>query len=167
MSDRPVWIPACVGIGSNLGEPVRQVRAALSALAGLADTRLVLQSSLYRNPPMGPVEQADYVNAVAIVLTKLTPRRLLGELQRLEWDQGRKRDGSQRWGPRELDLDLLTYAWQCVDEEDLRIPHPGIPARNFVLFPLLEIAPHLHIPAAGPVWKLAVEVDVSNLRRIG
>ncbi len=163
MSTRPIWIPACIGIGSNLGDPVHQVRSGLSALALLPETRVVLQSSLYRNPPMG---QPDYVNAVAIVLTTLAPRRLLDGLQHVERDHGRHRISEQRWGPRQLDLDLLTYAWRRVDEDGLHIPHPGIPARNFVLLPLLEVAPLLQIPGVGSVWKLAAAMDASTLERI-
>ncbi len=163
------WIPASIGIGSNLDNPVAQVRGALRALADLPNTRLMLASSLYRNPPMGPADQPDYINAVAIVLTRLSARELLTDLQALELAQGRTRDARSRrgrWGPRRIDLDILTYGNQLIDEPDLVIPHAGISERNFVLLPLLEISPHLVIPGRGPVDRLVTAVDGSTLEKI-
>jgi 2-amino-4-hydroxy-6-hydroxymethyldihydropteridine diphosphokinase len=165
-SERKIWIPACIGIGSNLDEPVSQVRQALAALETIDETRLIAASSLYRNPPMGAIEQPDYVNAVATLLTALAPRDLLARLQDLERGQGRVRKNRERWGPRRLDLDILTYGNQTIAERALKIPHPGISERNFVLFPLLEIAPQLHIPGLGLVSNLVLEVDASTLEKI-
>ena len=160
------WIPASIGLGSNQDDPVTQVRIALQELAALPGTRLVAASSLYRNPPMGPVEQPDYVNAVALVLTRLSARKLLLGLQALECAQGRARGAEPRWGPRRIDLDILTYGCRQIDDPDLVIPHAGISERNFVLFPLLEICPHLSIPGRGSVSKLASVLDATALEKI-
>lgn len=165
-SERQIWIPACIGIGSNLDNPVDQVRRALAALEKIDATRLIAASSLYRNPPMGPSEQPDYINAAATLLTRLAPRDLLSRLQDLERRQGRAQNTRQRWGPRRLDLDILTYGHRTIAEQALQIPHPGISERNFVLLPLLEIAPQLHIPGLGLVRKLVLEVDASRLEKI-
>jgi 2-amino-4-hydroxy-6-hydroxymethyldihydropteridine diphosphokinase len=165
-SDQKIWIPACIGIGSNLGDPVVRVRQALAALETIDATRLIAASSLYRNPPMGSIEQPDYVNAVAMLLTTLAPRDLLARLQGLERSQGRVRENRERWGPRRLDLDILTYGNRTIAEQALKIPHPGISERNFVLFPLFEIAPQLHIPGLGLVSNLVLELDASTLEKI-
>jgi len=160
------WIPASIGIGSNQDDPVAQVRVALQALATLPKTRLMVASGLYRNPPMGPVEQPDYVNAVAVILTQLSARDLFAGLQALELEQGRVRGDGPRWGPRRIDLDILTYGCRQIDESDLVIPHPGISERNFVLLPLLEICPYLPIPGKGSVGRLAVAIDGTMLEKI-
>jgi len=165
-SDRKSWISACIGIGSNLDDPIAQVRQALLALKTIDETQLIAASSLYRNPPMGPIDQPDYVNAVATLFTRLSPRDLLARLQNLERVQGRERNNHDRWGPRRLDLDILTYGDRTINEPALQIPHPGISERNFVLFPLLEIAPQLHIPGLGLVGNLVMEVDASSLEKI-
>jgi 2-amino-4-hydroxy-6-hydroxymethyldihydropteridine diphosphokinase len=147
-------VHAYIGIGANLGDPVAQVLLACTRLAqDVPGTRLIARSRLYRNPPMGPPDQPDYVNAVARIDTQLAPRALLKELQQIEADCGRQRDGT-RWGPRLLDLDLLLFGDESVDEPGLRVPHPGIAERDFVLFPLHEIAPRLVIPGHGPVAAL-------------
>ncbi len=161
-----VWCPACIGLGSNLDDPVSQIAAALNELTFVADTRVQCISSLYRNPPLGPADQPDYVNAVAAILTRLTPHALLHALQDIEHRQGRVRDAHRRWGPRRIDLDILTYGSRMMAEDELTIPHPGIPERNFVLFPLLEIAPDLQLPGLGSVRSLASRVDGSTLERL-
>lgn len=148
------WVPAYIGIGSNLAEPVAQVRQAIVALAALPATRLVVASRLYRNPPLDGSAQPDFVNAVAAVLTQLPPAGLLAALLGLEAAQGRCRDPANHWGPRILDLDLLAYGEHRVDEPGLTVPHPGIAARNFVLFPLHDIAPGLWLPGLGPISAL-------------
>jgi len=163
---REIWIPASLGIGSNQDGPVEQVRDALRALGALAKTRLIHASSLYRNPPMGPVDQPDYVNAVAMVLTQLSANELLARLQALELEQGRDRTTGPRWGPRCIDLDILTYGNQQIKSTELVIPHPGISQRNFVLLPLFEICPHLSIPGQGPVSQLVAGLDVTTLEKI-
>src|SRR5262245_18520826 len=102
------WLPAYIGIGSNLGDSIARVGAAFDAIAGLQDTRLIARSRLYRTRPFGPVQQGDFVNAVAGVLTRLPARALLDALRAIESRAGRVR--AERWGPRTLDLDLLVYA---------------------------------------------------------
>ncbi len=159
----PAWVPTYIGLGSNLNDPPAQLRRATIALAGLSRTVLVAVSRQYRNPPMGPQDQPFFVNAVAGLLTQLPPQALLGHLKAIETAHGRERTSADRWGPRILDLDLLVYGTLRLDEHGLTVPHPGITDRNFVLFPLLEIAPGLHIPGHGQVGKLAMSLDGTSL----
>ena len=149
------WIPAYVGVGSNLDAPEEQVRAALEALGRIPETRYIVASSSWRNPALGSQPQPDFVNAVAGLLTLLPPDRLLQELLAIERRQGRDRSDRMRWGPRRIDLDLLMHGATVMDTDILVLPHPGMATRNFVLFPLLEIAPGLRVPGLGPVWRLA------------
>ena len=151
-------VRAYVGLGSNLDDPVAQVRSALDELGELPHTLRVAQSSLYRSPPMGPAGQPDYVNAVAVLDTGLEPRALLRELQAIEARHGRVR-GAERWGPRTLDLDLLVYGDWCSSDPGLTVPHPGIGERPFVLWPLLEVAPGLRVPGLGVVRDLVRGLD--------
>ena len=158
-------IPAYVALGSNLDGPCTQVERALDALAGIRDSRLVLRSSLYRSRPFGPVEQPDFINAAAGLLTTLSPAGLLAELQELEKRLGRSRP-VVHWGPRRIDLDLLVHGATRCDEPGLVLPHPGIADRGFVLAPLAEIAPDLVVPALGRVQLLLSRVDRSGVERI-
>lgn len=146
------WIPAYVGIGSNLGDSRARVEAAFEALAGLPRTRLEARSRLYRTRPFGPVQQGEFVNAVAGLLTQLAPLDLLAAIRGIEAANGRVR--LERWGPRTLDLDLLVYGDQRIAEPQLVVPHPGIPERGFVLAPLHDIAPTLDVPGMGRVEEL-------------
>jgi 2-amino-4-hydroxy-6-hydroxymethyldihydropteridine diphosphokinase len=160
------WLtPAYVALGSNLDDPRVQVERALDALAGVRNSRLVLRSSLYRSRPFGPVEQPDFVNAVAGLLTTLSPEALLAELQALETRLGRERP-VVRWGPRRIDLDLLAHGTGCADQPGLTLPHPGIADRAFVLVPLAEIAADLAVPGRGRVRALLARVDSSGVERI-
>lgn len=157
------WVPAYIGIGSNLDGPAEHVRRAAAALAGLPATRLVQVSRLYRNPPLGGLPQPDFVNAVAAILTRLEPLDLLEQLHALERAHGRHRATGEHWAPRVLDLDLLVFGERVLKSARITVPHPGIPARNFVLFPLLEIAPELRVPGAGMVGHLARAVSPAGL----
>lgn len=157
-------VRAYVGLGSNLGEPEAQLRQALEELDRLPDTDRVASSSLYRNPPMGPVPQPDYVNAVAALDTRLAPVELLAALQGIEQAHGRAR--VERWGPRTLDLDLLLYGERLIDEPRLRVPHPGLHERAFVLYPLAEIAAELSIPGRGPLTEWLGRCSADGLVRI-
>ena len=157
------WRPAYVGIGSNLDSPRDQIGRAIVALAAIKDTVLVRTSPMYLSAPLDGSEQPDYVNAVCALLTRLGADTLLKALQDIEGAQGRSRD-AKRWGPRTLDLDLLVYSSTSMDEKDLKLPHPGISERNFVLLPLLDIAPHLQIPGQGSVIGLAAAIDTGNPR---
>jgi len=160
------WRPAYVGLGSNLGQPAVQLREALGRLARLADTRLIATSRLWASPPLGPPGQPDYVNAVAGLLTQKEPRDLLVELQAIEQAMGRSRP-PVRWGPRLIDLDLLAFGGETLDEPGLTLPHPGLHQRDFVLYPLAEVAPQLWIPGKGRVSTLAGEVEDRGSRALG
>jgi len=158
-------VPAYVALGSNLDDPRSQVERALAALDQLPQTRCVLRSSLYRSRPLGPVEQPDFVNAVAGLLTALEPADLLASLQALETSLGRERP-AVRWGPRRIDLDLLVHGGARVAQPGLELPHPGIAERAFVLAPLAEIAPDLDVPGVGRVSALLAKLDSSGLERL-
>ena len=160
------WFPAYIGLGSNLRSPARQLETAFELLGDIRTSRLVGRSSLYRSAPFGGVEQPDFVNAAASLLTQLSAQDLLLELQRIEKVRGRER-GDVRWGPRVLDLDLLVYSNLHIDEPDLTIPHPGIGERNFVLLPLKEIAPELSIPGLGRISTLDGDSIEPKISRIG
>lgn len=153
---------AYVGLGANLGDPAVQLRAALDAIAALDGTRLVATSRFYRSAPMGPPDQPDYCNAVCRIETLLSPRTLLDALIDIERSAGRIR-GSERWGPRRLDLDLLHVEGCEVDEPGLHLPHPGIASRNFVLVPLAELSPTLEIPGLGAVHAHAQRAGTQGL----
>ena len=154
-----------VGLGSNLANPVDQIRTAFSELETLPDTVCLARSSLYSNPPMGPQDQPDYVNAAVVLRTELSAHELLRALQAIEQAHGRDRSG-QRWGPRSLDLDILLYGDHRIDAPDLKVPHPGVAERAFVLLPLAEIAPTLQIPTHGSVRELLGTIDHSSLVRL-
>ncbi len=160
------WYPAYVGLGSNLQGPERQLEDAFELLAGILRTRLIKKSSLYRSAPFGGVEQPDFVNAAAALMTRLSAAELLIELQRIENERGRER-GDVQWGPRVLDLDLLVYSNQKINDHDLIVPHPGIGERNFVLLPLGEVAPGLIIPGLGHIERLNVSFSEPAISRIG
>jgi 2-amino-4-hydroxy-6-hydroxymethyldihydropteridine diphosphokinase len=151
------WRPAYVALGSNLADPAAQVVAALGRLRGLPGTRLIARSRLWASRPLGPQDQPDFVNAVAGLLTQLGARELLGELQALERAMGRT-GPVVRWGPRSIDLDLLAMGSDELFEPALRLPHPGVHERDFVLYPLAELAPELWIPGRGRVEALARRV---------
>lgn len=142
-----------IGLGANLGDPVKTIKSARSAVNRIAGVRELAFSSLYRSAPMGPADQPYYVNAVMAVETTLEPLALLRELQAIENAHGRVRKG-ERWGPRTLDLDLLLYGDETVASDVLTVPHPGLADREFVLYPLAEIAPDLDIPGRGPLADL-------------
>jgi 2-amino-4-hydroxy-6-hydroxymethyldihydropteridine diphosphokinase len=160
-----LWHVAYVGIGSNLDQPAEQVQRALDALSQLPQTRLVLQSSLYGSKPLGPALQPDFVNAVAGLLTQLPAAAFFGALRALESVLGRE-PSRVRWGPRRIDLDLLLFDAERLDSAELTLPHPGIVQRNFVLYPLLEMAPELNVPGRGRVAELAARVDAAGIWRL-
>jgi 2-amino-4-hydroxy-6-hydroxymethyldihydropteridine diphosphokinase len=161
-----VWQPAYIGIGSNLHDPQAQVLRACEGLKTLAATRLLRVSPLYRSKPFGPVAQADFVNAVAAILTQLDARDLLQRLLALEGSLGRPA-ARERWGPRIIDLDLLVYGRERRQEAGLTLPHPGIVERNFVLYPLADLAPDLDVPGLGRVAELKGRLAPLGLERLG
>ncbi len=158
-------VRAWIGLGSNLDGPEAQLQRAFKALDGLPRSRVVARSSFYRSAPMGPADQPDYVNAVAALDTGLSPLELLDALQAVEAAQGRVR-GPERWGPRTLDLDILLYGAERIDTPRLKVPHPGMAQRPFVLWPLAEIAPGLEIPGLGPLDALLAACPREGLERL-
>ncbi|WP_423063483.1 2-amino-4-hydroxy-6-hydroxymethyldihydropteridine diphosphokinase [Candidiatus Paracoxiella cheracis] len=146
-------VNAYIGIGSNLSEPLQQVRAAIASLKKIPDSHVSRVSSFYRSKPLGQPDQPDFINAVASVNTALDPHELLDYLQAIEQQQGRLRDGV-RWGPRTIDLDMLLFGDIALRTDDLQIPHPGLVEREFVLYPLAEIAPDLVLPDGTTVRTL-------------
>jgi 2-amino-4-hydroxy-6-hydroxymethyldihydropteridine diphosphokinase len=161
-----------VGLGANLQDPAAQVRRAFDELAHLPQTRLIRASSLYESEAL---QSADalmeagktpprYINAVAALETMLTPQVLLEEMMEIEQQHGRMR--LRRWDSRTLDLDLLVYGQQNIDEPGLRVPHPEMHKRAFVLYPLHEIAPELEIPGLGPLATLLSHCDAGEIRKL-
>jgi 2-amino-4-hydroxy-6-hydroxymethyldihydropteridine diphosphokinase len=114
---------------------------------------------------MGPIAQPDFVNAVAGLLTRLSPREMLAELKSLEAALGREPVG-ERWGPRRIDFDLLVHGTSRLSEDGLEVPHPGIAERAFVLVPLAEIAPELEVPGVGRVRALLEKLGRGDVARV-
>ncbi len=159
------WLPAYVALGSNLSDPERQIDAAFTELEKLDDTWLVARSALWKNPPLGPHDQPDFVNAAAGLLTTRTPRDFLDALKDIERRMGRA-EPVVRWGPRVIDLDLLVFGDRRIDEPGLTLPHPGLPQRNFVLYPLAEFAAELWVPGLGRVRTLQRKATGEGLERL-
>jgi len=135
---------AYIGIGSNVGNKVSQCERAVSEILKINHHRLLAQSSFYRTEPIGFKGQDWFVNGVIKLETDLTARELLGSLKTIESRLGRRE--TFRWGPREIDLDLLFYDQDQIESEDLQVPHPLLHERQFVLIPLAEIDPLLFHP---------------------
>jgi 2-amino-4-hydroxy-6-hydroxymethyldihydropteridine diphosphokinase len=154
-----------IGIGSNLDQPERHVCRAIDELGALPGMRVQAVSSLYRSAPLGPSDQADFINAAAGIETYLSPLPLLDALKAIEARHGRRPDGA-RWGPRPLDLDILLYADRTIVNERLTVPHRGLPTRAFVLYPLTEIDPKLEVPGAGPVAELLQHCPQWRIERL-
>jgi 2-amino-4-hydroxy-6-hydroxymethyldihydropteridine diphosphokinase len=152
---------AYIGIGSNLDDPERQVRAAIDALMRLPRTTFLRGSRLYRTAPWGKADQPAFVNAAAAISTELSPRELLDALLAIERAQGRERAG-ERWGPRVIDLDVVVYGDARIDEPGLHVPHPHSGERAFVLLPLADLDPELEIPGQGRVRALLERVDATG-----
>jgi 2-amino-4-hydroxy-6-hydroxymethyldihydropteridine diphosphokinase len=152
---------AYIGIGSNLDDPERQVRAAIDALGRLPRSTLVGASRLFRTEPWGRADQPVFVNAAAAISTDLAPRELLEALLAIERAHGRTRDG-ERWGPRVIDLDILVYGDAKLDEPGLHVPHPRLAERAFALLPLADLAPDLEIPGQGRVGALVERIDTTG-----
>ncbi|MGA9852683.1 MAG: 2-amino-4-hydroxy-6-hydroxymethyldihydropteridine diphosphokinase [Gammaproteobacteria bacterium] len=143
-----------IGLGSNLNGPSEQLWRAFTELDQLPRTRMLARSHLYKSKPLGPQDQPDYLNAVAVLDTRLEPLDLLRMLRELETRHGRRRAEEARWGSRSLDLDMLVYGNIRMQTPELTLPHPGLHERSFVLYPLAEVAPALVIPDHGPVQAL-------------
>ena len=155
-------IRAYIAIGSNLGDPVTQTKNAIAALKQVPGVQVVAESSLYSSTPMGPQDQPDYINAVVAIDTTLAPLALLDQTQAIELEHGRVRK-AERWGPRTLDLDIILYGNLLHDCERLTVPHYGMKVREFVLYPLAEIAPDLILPDHTALQTLLNQVDRNGL----
>lgn len=153
-----------IGLGANLGDPIRTLHSAVQALRVLPSTSLVAVSSAWQSAPLGPPGQPDYVNAVAHLHTDLTPHGLLAALQAIEQAHGRER--GIRWGARTLDLDLLMFGDDVITTQDLVVPHPELTRRNFVVVPLLELAPNLVLPDGSALAGLATAANHEGLTRL-
>lgn len=157
----PCAVDIYIGLGSNLEGPLQQVRQALLELASLPHTEMISHSQLYRSDPLGPADQPDYINAAAHLRSRLKPEPLLDQLQALE--QKHQRIRLQHWGPRTLDLDILLFAELQIKTARLSVPHPELSHRNFVLYPLQEIAPELQLPQGTTITQLIANCDRGTL----
>lgn len=157
---------AYVGLGGNVGNVATTLAEAMWALDSLPQTSIRAQSHLYRTPPWGNTEQPYFLNAVVELQTRLAPRVLLDRLLEIEARFGRDRAEGEKWGPRELDLDLLTFGEEQLDEPGMHLPHPHLHERAFVLVPLAEIAPSLEIVGVGRVRELLAAIDATGIEAI-
>ena len=138
---------AFLGLGSNVGERQKFLTGAIEELKALQNVKVVWASSVYETDPFGNIDQPKFLNAAIEIETQLIPAELLKELKRIEQHVGRV--SAERWGPREIDIDILVYDGLVVDEEPLKVPHVELAERKFVLVPLKEIAPDLVHPVSG------------------
>jgi len=152
-------VRAYVGLGSNLGDREATIRAAVTALGAADGVEVVAVSTLIDTAPVGVVDQPRFLNGVAALETGRSPRELLDLLLAVEARFGRDRAASPAKGPRTLDLDLLLHGAAEIDEPGLRIPHPRLHERGFVLGPLAELDPALEVPGRGPVQTLLAGLD--------
>jgi 2-amino-4-hydroxy-6-hydroxymethyldihydropteridine diphosphokinase len=148
-----------VGLGSNLGDREGTLRAAVGRLRNLPETRVVAVSKLRNTEPVGHVDQPRFLNGAVELETGLSARMLLGALLELERAFGRDRASVAAQGPRTLDLDLLLYGQDEIDEPGLEIPHPRLHERRFVLEPLADLDPALEVPGKGSVQTLLARLD--------
>lgn len=159
-------IDAYLGLGSNLGDRARVLRAALGAVAQLPATALVAESPVYETPPMGPQDQGPYLNCAAHIRTGLAAEALIESLQQIERRLGRA-DAADRikWGPREIDIDLLLFGDAVIDRPGLTVPHPGMHQRWFVLKPLADIAPGVRHPSLGrTATQLLIDIEAAAVQ---
>jgi 2-amino-4-hydroxy-6-hydroxymethyldihydropteridine diphosphokinase len=154
---------ACIGLGANLGDTQATLDAAQRELAALPHTRLVAASPRYRSAPVdatGP----DYLNAVVVLETALTPDALLAALQQIESRHGRRRP--HRNAPRTLDLDVLLYGDRRIATATLTVPHPRLHQRAFVLRPLLDVLPDVQVPGIGPASERLADVAGQSIEKL-
>lgn len=151
---------AYLGLGSNVGDRLAHLRAAVSALGSSQDVSVVSTSPVYETDPIGPPQPA-FLNAAVLIETSLGPRDLLARMKQIEDQVGRS--PGERWGPREVDLDLLLYGEETVEEDDLVIPHPRLTERAFAMVPLLDIDPEIELPSGEPL-AIFCEDDPAGVR---
>ncbi|TKB45357.1 2-amino-4-hydroxy-6-hydroxymethyldihydropteridine diphosphokinase [Thalassotalea mangrovi] len=152
-----------LGLGSNLEQPDQQLRWAVSQLAGHPQINVTALSSIYQSRPMGPQDQPDYLNAVIAINTDLAPLALLDVTQQIELDAGRIRK-DERWGARVLDIDILLFGQQIINLPRLEVPHYGMKKREFVLYPLAEIAKDLVLPDGQTLQQLVAGVEPNGIK---
>ncbi|MFZ5653698.1 MAG: 2-amino-4-hydroxy-6-hydroxymethyldihydropteridine diphosphokinase [Pseudomonadota bacterium] len=154
-----------IGLGSNLADPQTQIDWAVTALGSLPASHLEAVAPRYRSRAMGPGVQPEYINTAVRLRTELAPLPLLRALQRLEKSRGRQRP-EVRWGPRPLDLDILLYGQRQIATPQLTIPHPRLGQRNFVLAPLHDLDPELHLPDGSPIAELLARIGCEGIVRL-
>jgi 2-amino-4-hydroxy-6-hydroxymethyldihydropteridine diphosphokinase len=158
---------AYIALGSNLDNPVAHIRQAYRDLNALADTSVLRYSSLYKSAPVGRLDQPDFINAVAEIVTAHQPVQLLHALLKIERNHGRIRDGTNALNaPRTLDLDILLYENLRLETEALTLPHPRMIQRAFVLLPLMEIAPDCEIPGHGKIGQFLAFCRDQTIERL-
>lgn len=157
-------LDATLGLGSNMGDRVRNIEEAIERLTADGVVKVVARSRFYRTAPWGVTDQDWFVNACIAIKTDVTARDLLGRCQAVE--NGMARIRTQRWGPRNIDVDILTYHDQKIDEPDLIVPHPRIAERAFVLVPLRDVAPDVRIGGAS-IDEMLSRLDASDVQPLG
>ncbi len=174
---KPNYVNVFLGLGSNLDNPVQQIKTAITSLQHLPESELLSVSSLYQSRPLTietavtlevkgqTQQQPDYINAVANIKTRLTAFELLDATMQIEQQQKRVRE--ERWGPRTLDIDLLLYGAKHINTESLTVPHPGMHQRSFVLLPLSELVSEgFEIPGRGSLQKLLLKSGEDDIKRL-
>lgn len=151
------WFLVAVGLGSNLDNPEQQIQTAITSLQTLRSIRQLVLSDLYKSKPQGPQDQPDFVNAVCVFETCLSASELLVCLQKIEREQGRVKQ--RHWGERLIDLDILLYSDQQIEQPGLVIPHPYMTQRDFVLIPLAQVWPDQSIANLGKIDELIDRLD--------
>ena len=157
---------AVLSVGSNLGDRLGTLQGCVQAIGGLPETDVLAISPVYETAPVGGPAQPDYLNAVLIAGTGLAPRDLLAGTQQIEADFGRVRaEGAGRFGPRTLDIDIISYDEEISDDPVLTLPHPRAHERAFVLAPWHDIDPAASLPGHGPVAALLAGLGRAGVRR--
>jgi len=154
-----------LGLGANLNTPKKQLDDAVVALKNLPNSEFIACSHYYASKPMGPQDQPDYVNAVACINTSLQPEQLLDLTQAIELEHGRVRK-AERWGARTLDIDILLFGEQVINTKRLTVPHYGLNEREFVVYPLQEIAPELILPSGVSIKQIANNLPLNDLQQL-
>ena len=149
-----------IGLGSNIENPVVQIKNAIKALNELSESKVLINSGYFKSKPMGPKDQPDYVNAVVEIETTLSADELLKKCQLIEQSQGRVK--KRHWGERIIDIDILLYADQQIKTDDLSVPHPGISSRDFVYMPLLKVNPEIQVPGKGLLKTIVESASEKN-----
>jgi 2-amino-4-hydroxy-6-hydroxymethyldihydropteridine diphosphokinase len=155
---------AVLSAGANLGDRLGTLQGCVQAIAGLPDTDVLAISPVYETTPVGGPPQPDYLNAVLLIQTGLPPRDLLEAIGGIEARFGRVR--AERFGPRTLDIDIISYAGQVSDDPELTLPHPRAHERAFVLAPWHDIDPGAELPGRGPIEQLLAGLDQGGVRKV-